>query len=553
MHTPRLLLGVRFACARALLLGAASLLLSSCSGGEHTVPAQTTQPASSARATANFTIAIPNATSTASARRAPRYVSPATASITVNITTDPGGTSVVHQNVPLTTGSQGCTSNLVSTVCTLTLALNPGTYDAAISTYDAGNTELSGGQLVHFSILEGQANTIALTLSGIPAALHVSSPALAVHGSQSTGFTLYGLAPQHLLVEALDADGNVIVGPGAPTFTLAAVSGSGFTIANPTSAAPNTFALTPPGTSGQGETFSVTAAYTDGTCALTGAVCNTSFAVKNDIQTLFVANYNSSQVTEYAPPYTSPPVATISNAVAYPMGLALDGAGHLFIANYNFNISASTVTEYAPPYTAAPIATITNSVNYPAGVALDGAGNLFVANQGAGTVTEYAPPYTSAPIATITNGVSQPAHLALDGAGNLFVPNYANSNGSGSGTVTEYAPPYTSGPVATITNSVSNPDGLALDAAGDLFVANYIGTGTGTVTEYAPPYTSAPIAMITNGVNLPSDLALDGAGDLFVTNYYNNTVTEYAPPYTSAPIATISNSVSQPYALVFTP
>lgn len=102
-------------------------------------------------------------------------------------------------------------------MCAVTVSLLSGSYDAAISTYDAGNTKLSQGQFVGFTVIPGQANTIPLTLSGIPASLRVSSGALGVHGTQSTGSTLYGVAQQNLIVQALDADGNVIVGPGSPT------------------------------------------------------------------------------------------------------------------------------------------------------------------------------------------------------------------------------------------------------------------------------------------------------------------------------------------------
>ncbi|MGD1068105.1 MAG: hypothetical protein ABR975_14955, partial [Vulcanimicrobiaceae bacterium] len=254
-----------------------------------------------------FTIAVPKATGTASARRMPRYVSPATTSMTVNVVTDPGAVSVVSETVSLTTTSSGCSSTLASTVCTLSITLAPGSYDASISTADASATELSHGQLVDFTIAEGQTNTVALTLSGIPASVQVIGSALAVHGSQSAGFTLYGLVAQPLVVEALDPDGNVIVGPGSPTFTVASVSGSGFTIANPTTTAPNTATLTPPGTNGTTEVFSVTAAYGDGTCALSGAVCSATFTVKNDVQTMFLASETNNKVLEYAPPYTGAP------------------------------------------------------------------------------------------------------------------------------------------------------------------------------------------------------------------------------------------------------
>lgn len=81
----------------------------------------------------------------------------------------------------------------------------------------------------------------------------------------------------------------------------------------------------------------------------------------------------------------------------------------LFVANYFKN----TVTEYAPPYTGPPIATISNSVNRPFALALGTRGDLFVANDGNDTVTEYARPYTGFPITTISNGVSSPAGVAI--------------------------------------------------------------------------------------------------------------------------------------------
>jgi hypothetical protein len=481
-------------------------------------------------------ILIPKAPSAAAARRA-RYVSPATQSMTLLVTQQSGGATVLSETVGLTPTSSGCSSTLASTQCTLTLELLPGAYAASVSTFDGANgtgNELSAAQQVDFTVAQGQANPLALTLSGIPASLQVFSGAVAVHGAQSTGFTLYGIAAQKLQVEVLDADGNVIVGPGSPTFTVASASGSGFTIANPTSTAPNTFSLTPPGTNGQTETFTASAAYTDATCSTAGAVCSTAFAVKNDVQTLFVANYDPADtVTVYAPPYTGAPTTTISNGVSFPDALAVGAGNNLFVAN------ANTVTEYAPPYTGAPLATITNGTSYPAALAFDAHGNLFVANAGNGTVTIYASPYTGAP--TTIGGLSEPAALALDGQGDLFVGDL------GADTVTEYAPPYSGAAIATIDDANTvEPFALLLDPTGNLFVAD---NGSNVVAEYAPPYTTTS-AVVTTGVYSPTSLLLDGAANLFVANGGTNTVTVYAPPYTAAPTVTMSAGLT-PVSIVF--
>jgi hypothetical protein len=511
-------------------------VLIGCGARSETTPPMHAAPAEHGRATVTVSIRIPKATSAAITRR-PRYVSPATQSMTLLVTQQSGGATVVSQTVGLTPTSTGCASTLASTECTLTIALAAGSYVASLSTYDGANgtgNELSAAQQVDFTVAQGQANALNLTLSGVPASLQVASTASAVHGSQSAGFTLYGVAAQKLLVEALDADGDVIVGPGSPTFTVASASGSGFGITNPTTSAPNTFSLAPPGTNGQGETFTATAAYADSTCSTSGAVCSTTFAVKNDVQTLFVANYDPSDtVTVYNPPYTNAPTATISNGVSFPDALAVDTARDVFVAN------ANTVTEYAPPYTSAPSVTISNGVSYPAALVFDAHGNLFVANAGAGTVTIYAPPYSGAP--TTIAGFDVPAAMALDGQGDLFVADLVMNQ------VTEYAPPYTGAPIATIADvNMNSPIAVVLDPTGDLFVAN---NSDSLVVEYAPPYTAAS-AVVVDAVSAPNSLLLDGADNLYVGNGGANTVTEYAPPYANPPIATLGTGLT-PVSIVF--
>ncbi|MGD1067129.1 MAG: hypothetical protein ABR975_09975, partial [Vulcanimicrobiaceae bacterium] len=509
--------------AAAALAGA---LLAGCAGGGGTAAPRTSasaQPASHDRGIARFTITIPKASAASTAaRRGPRYISPATQSMTLAVTTDPGGTSVINETVALTPTATGCTSTLASTQCSLTITLAPGSYDATIATYDGANAtgnELSAGQLVDFTIAQGQTNTVALVLSGIPASLLVSSDATAVHGAQNTGFTLYGGAAQKLLVEALDVDGNVIVGAGAPTFTVAAASGSGYTIANPTTTAPNLVTLTPPGTNGTVETFTLTAAYSDTTCQTSGAVCTANFAVTNDIQTLFVSGPLG--VAEFVPPSVTQASMTTSG-LSGPAGLAVGAGNTLWVADGN------DVDEYAAPYTSAPLATITNGINGAVTLALDATQNVYVVDQGSNALTRYAPPYTGLPTLQLSMPSTQLGTVLLDSSGNLFI------QGNLTSAVYVYPPPYAG--ATTVISGIGEVGDIALDAADDLFVAN---ENINTVTEYTPSYGSSPAATITNGINAPVSIAFDGKSDLFVVNSGTNTVTEYAPPYTGASIATV--------------
>ncbi len=162
-----------------LVVGA---LVAGCSGGGTVLaPAHggAAPLAHSGEGTAAFTIKIPHAATHAAGVRGPRYISPATQSLGISITGTNGtpNPTGIPAYVNLTPTSTGCSSSLASTVCTAVLPLPVGTYDASLSTYDqtggAGNL-LSEAQNVPFTIVAGTANSISLTLGGIPASLAVA-------------------------------------------------------------------------------------------------------------------------------------------------------------------------------------------------------------------------------------------------------------------------------------------------------------------------------------------------------------------------------------------
>jgi hypothetical protein len=566
---------------RLLLIALCAALLAGCGGGSAMPGTTRASGPQSVKQQVTFRIDKP-AGATSAHRRSAQYLSPATAALEVTVYLSGSQSPLFNETVSLTLSSGNCTSSLSDTYCNFAIQLAPGSYIVDLTAVDANYTPLSAASSIAFTVASGQNTAVPVTLSGIPAKLQVAPGALAVHGPSASGFTLYGSAPQNLVVAALDADGNIIIGPGAPTFTASVVSGSGWSAGTPSSTSPNLLSITPPGNNGAGATIAVTANYPDSTCTLTGAVCSTSFAMKNDVQTLFVANQGSSTVTTYAPSYNDYPTSTISLG-STPYALGLDGNQNLFVAGLENNGVTGSIDEYAPPY----VGSISNQfvfTGWPTSIAIDAAGdvfvpnynstgsvyefaqpysntptgsisglagsyvlaldrgNLFVANTGnggiPGSVIEYAPPYNS-PVATITITGASAEALAFDAAGDLFVV----SNSSESPNLMEYTPPYSGSPI--VARSVSGPRGLAVDAAGDLFVV-----GTSAVYEYAPPYTGSPVAVIA--ASGPLAAAIDGAGNLFVANYSASAVAEYAPPYTGAPTQ-ITNGVSAPVTLLLTP
>ncbi|MGQ0548671.1 MAG: beta-propeller fold lactonase family protein [Armatimonadota bacterium] len=154
---------------------------------------------------------------------------------------------------------------------------------------------------------------------------------------------------------------------------------------------------------------------------------------------LYVANNGNNSVTVYAATANGniAPIRTISGGATGlngPSGVALDGAGNLYVANFSpFPIPSHSVTVYAAGANGnvAPIRTISGAatgLNMPADVVTDGVGTLYVANNGGNTVTVYGAGATGNvfPIRTIigaATGLSGPTGLTVDGVGILYVTN----------------------------------------------------------------------------------------------------------------------------------
>ena len=193
-----------------------------------------------ATASASIVIHIPKRVAASRKGRGPRYVSPSTQSATISLAPAAGCTgcsAAVSGDLSLTPSSQNCTTNGSGTTCTHPFFLNPGTYAGAISTYDGPlgcqNSNachaLSVNQSFPWTVNKGKANELAVTLYGVPAnVLIVPSTANAyamgrivfVGGvNQTARFTLY----------AADADGSLIVGPGAPSFAFSTKPANGWT------------------------------------------------------------------------------------------------------------------------------------------------------------------------------------------------------------------------------------------------------------------------------------------------------------------------------------
>lgn len=205
-------------------------------------------------------------------QRQSHFISPSTKALTVAFK----GPIEVDETVGLTPHSPGCMPDTNGTACTLRVLLpacpsKNRCYSGSAKTYDkvsckkggctipAGAHELSADGLVDFGVRRGRKNRIVLSLSGIPKSVGIVPGASSTLIGSASGFGISKCvtAAQDVSVVSFDADGNQIVGEGAPVApTLTSNDVVHLAVASPgPSALPNEFTLRPPSTLVAGPTI----------------------------------------------------------------------------------------------------------------------------------------------------------------------------------------------------------------------------------------------------------------------------------------------------------
>jgi hypothetical protein len=460
-------------------------------------------PSSSQRSSLRLRIVVPPP---ARAVRNPRYISPATRYIAIRIL-NAKDEQVASASQNLTPGSPGCTPTGGRPVtCTIEIGLAPAKYSADVVTYDRhGGNVLSEANGYPFTIVRGTDNAISMVLDGVPTSVQVLPEASAVFlgGDQNAGFQFAGLVPQMVDVFGRDADGNVILGPGAPLVGL--TSGSHDLVVTPAgNVNPNRFVLTRKALTGAAIalTASATRAGSDSTVSVAPHLRFVSL----------IYLYEKGGIGEYAP-WSDVPVLTISDGLSKAMTfntsaqqnqlLALDPEGNLFAVDTPKN----AVVVYAPGSTT-PARTITSGLSQPIAVTTDAAGDLYAANEN--DVTVYGPGRTTVGY-TITSGIANPTALAFDGSQTLYVCDLTTDS------VTEYAYGSTS-LLRTVSAGIFLPYGIGLDASNTLYVGSAGNIGSSNiVTSYAAGTTTVANTLTVGPSTVGTakflgGLAVNGAG-----------------------------------------
>jgi uncharacterized protein (TIGR03437 family) len=248
----------------------------------------------------------------------------------------------------------------------------------------------------------------------------------------------------------------------------------------------------------------------------------------------------------------------------YPEGVAVDSGGNLYIADFLINrirgVANGVITTVAgtgaPDFGGDGGQATSAQLNGPMGVAVDSAGDLYVADFGNNRIRWVS----NGVITTVAGGGSSlgddgpatsaqlyyPAGVAVGPAGNLYVADIGSNRirKVSNGVITTVAGSepccgYTgfsgdNGPA--ISAQLFSPQGVAVDAAGNLYIAD---TGNnrirrvsnGVITTVAGggsslgdngPATSAQLSG-------PSGVAVDSAGNVYIADYGNNRVRVLRP------------------------
>lgn len=264
-------------------------------------------------------------------------------------------------------------------------------------------------------------------------------------------------------------------------------------------------------------------------------------------QDLYVSDFGNNAVQEYAADGTF--VRTFATGISEPDGLAY-GGGSVFVASNNTATSTGQIARYALNAAGSAPAQVFGSglSDSITGLAVDGAGNVYVSDYNNNAVKEFSA--SGAPVTAFTTAINAPVGLAFDANGALYV---ASSTGNSVVKLTGLA--NAGGPTVTpFATTTSAPQYLTFGTDGTLYVATAQGTlGNGAVSKFDTTGAASGTLEDGTGANDPSSpygLARLGSS-FFVSDLTSNDVVQYSA--TGAYTRTISTNLSQPYGLLAAP
>jgi uncharacterized protein (TIGR03437 family) len=254
--------------------------------------------------------------------------------------------------------------------------------------------------------------------------------------------------------------------------------------------------------------------------------------------------------------------AGTSAQLASPMGLAVDTSGNLYISD-SLNakvrkVSGGVISTVAgngtPGFGGDGAAASSAQINTPLGIAVDGAGNLYIADfsnnrvrkvSTGGTITTVAGSgnagYSGDGGPAINAQLNTPTAVALDGSGNLYIADAGNNvirlvspGGSISTIAGNGTAGYSGDGGPALQAQLISPRAIAVDSVGNILIADgstvirQVVYPTGTILTVGGTgtrgYSGDGGLALSAQVNGPTAVALDPTGNLYVADTNNNAV-----------------------------
>ena len=247
-------------------------------------------------------------------------------------------------------------------------------------------------------------------------------------------------------------------------------------------------------------------------------------------------------------------------------GMAVDGAGNVYIADKNNNVvrkvsTAGIITTFAGTgaagYSGNGGQATLAKLNKPYSAATDAAGNVYIADNNnnvvrvvsaSGIISTYAgndtAGYNGDGIPASHASLCGPQGIAFDAVGNLYIADAGNNRVrkvNAAGVITTVAGTGSSGYTGdnglATSAQLSAPSAVAIDAAGDVYIADILNNvvrkidgSTRIITTVAgnntPGFGGDGGAATSAQLHYPAGVSLDEGGNLYIADQGNNTIRE---------------------------
>jgi len=223
---------------------------------------------------------------------------------------------------------------------------------------------------------------------------------------------------------------------------------------------------------------------------------------------VYVADYGDNAIKEWSA--TNNVLTTlVSSGLSMPVGVATDSAGNVYIADTGNN----AIKEWTPGNNTV-ITLVSSNLNSPQGVAVDGSGNVYIADTGNDAIKEWMP-INQTVITLVSSGLGQPNGVAVDVAGNIYIGDFGN-NALEEWTAAYYA-------LATLATGLNGADGVAVDGSENVYVADF---GNNTIKKWTAASSTVTTLVSASTLNHPGNVAVDGTGNVYIADSDHNAIKE---------------------------